>query len=78
MSRVRITGRENVGSLPGFYLPNRLDLPTLRALDELLGGPSRLAFMVEEVLLPDPEVLEAVQAAFIGAHRRGGRLYFRI
>lgn len=62
MSRVRITGRENVGSLPGFYLPNRLDLPTLRALDELLGGPSRLAFMVEEVLLPDPEVLEAVQA----------------
>lgn len=61
MSRVRITGRENVGSLPGFYLPNRLDLPTLRALDELLGGASRLAFMIEEVLLPDPDVLGAVQ-----------------
>ncbi len=53
MARINIIGKENHPGQPAFYFPNRLDEPTLRALVDELGGPGQVAYLVEEVLLPD-------------------------
>lgn len=63
MSNVRICGAENVIDQPSFYIVNRVDAVTLRALDKLLGGPDKVAYMVEEVLLPAPELMDVIAAA---------------
>ncbi len=57
MARINIIGKENRPTQPSFYLPNRLDEPTLRALVEALGGAEHVAFLVEEVLLPAPPLM---------------------
>lgn len=62
MSRLRITGRENIAARAEFYLPNRIDEPTLAELDKQLGGADKLAFMVEEVLLPDERVMRYIRS----------------
>ncbi len=62
MSRLRITGRENIAARAEFYLPNRIDEPTLAELDKQLGGAAKLAFMVEEVLLPDERVMRYIRS----------------
>ncbi len=53
MEHITIIGRENRPSQPAFYFPNRMDEPVLRALVDELGGLEHVAFLVEEVLLPD-------------------------
>ena len=62
MSRLRITGRENIAARAEFYLPNRIDEPTLAELDKQLGGADKLAFMVEEVLLPNERVMRYIRS----------------
>ncbi len=57
MARINIIGRDNRPSRPSFYLPNRLDEATLRALVEALGGAEHVAFLIEEVLLPAPDLM---------------------
>ncbi len=61
MARISIIGQDNRPSQPSFYLPNRLDEPTLRALVEQLGGASQVAFLVEEVLLPDAGMMRYIR-----------------
>lgn len=56
MVQLRVGGKENIPSQPSFYLPNRLDMTSLKELDSLLGGRDNVAFMVEEVLAPAPSL----------------------
>lgn len=57
MAKVRITGLENLQSAPSLYLPNRVDAAVLPELERLLGGIDNVAYMVEEVLTPEDEVM---------------------
>ena len=57
MAKVRITGLENVQTVPSLYLPNRVDAAILSELENKLGGADRVAYMVEEVLMPEAEVM---------------------
>ena len=52
-----IEGTGNIPASPTLVIPNRVDLATLRALEEALGGRDRVAWMVENSLRPDPEVM---------------------
>ncbi len=62
MARIIINGKENRPNQPSFYFPNRLDESTLRALVDELGGPVQVAFLVEEVLLPDKGMLRYMRS----------------
>lgn len=57
MAKVRITGLENIQTVPSLYLPNRVDAAVLNELEHKLGGAENVAYMVEEVLLPEAEVM---------------------
>ncbi len=61
MARINIIGKENRPGQPAFYFPNRLDEPTLRALVEELGGAEQVAYLVEEVLLPDAATMRFIR-----------------
>ncbi|MDO5469860.1 MAG: AMP-binding protein [Akkermansia sp.] len=52
-----IEGSGNIPASPTLVIPNRVDLPALRALEEALGGRSRITWMVENTLRPIPEVM---------------------
>lgn len=52
-----IEGRGNIPASPTLVIPNRVDLVSLRALEEALGGRDRVVWMVENTLRPDPEVM---------------------
>ncbi len=62
MARINIIGTDSRPSQPSFYFPNRLDEPTLRALVKELGGPAQVAFLVEEVLLPDTGMMRYMRS----------------
>ncbi len=62
MARINIIGKENRPNQPSFYVPNRLDEPTLRALVEALGGAEQVSFLVEEVLLPAPGMMRYMRS----------------
>ncbi len=62
MARINIIGKDNRPSQPSFYCPNRMDEPTLRALVAELGGPAQVAFLVEEVLLPDKGMMRYIRS----------------
>ena len=57
MAAISIIGKENLAAAPALYIPNRLDEPTLRAVDKLLGGARKVAFLAEEGLVPEPKML---------------------
>ncbi len=52
-----IEGSGNIPASPTLVIPNRLDLPALRALKEALGGNDRVAWMVENTLRPSADIL---------------------
>lgn len=56
MARVYFNGKENLTSAPSLYLPNRVNAAVLRELECALDGADSVAYMVEEVLAPEPEV----------------------
>lgn len=56
MAGVYFNGKENLTSSPSFYLPNRVNAAVLRELEGALNGADKVAYMVEEVLTPEPEV----------------------
>lgn len=62
MAHVYLYGRENLPKQPSLYLPNRLDAPTLRALEEALGGASGTVYFVEERLRPGAEIMKRLPA----------------
>ncbi|MDO5470940.1 MAG: AMP-binding protein [Akkermansia sp.] len=57
MARVYFKGKENLTSAPSLYLPNRVDVVVLRELEKMLDGKDSVAYMVEEELIPEPEVV---------------------
>lgn len=62
MAHVHVYGRENLPKQASLYLPNRIDAQTLHALEEALGGPSDIVYMVEEKLRPGEEIMRRVPA----------------
>lgn len=52
-----IEGADYVPEKPILVVPNRLDLTALQALEQLLGGGSKVAWMAENSLLPEAEIL---------------------
>ncbi len=71
MAKVHIFGKENITSQPSLYLPNRIDGDTLTEVEKLLGGAENVAYMVEEVLLPDVGIMKKL------ANRRVLKFNFR-
>lgn len=65
-----IEGLGNVPSSPTLVVPNRVDLSALRAIETALGGRDRVAWMVENNLRPDPEVM-----MYLSQSRSAGFLY---
>lgn len=57
MANVQIHGKGNLTSQPSFYLPNRIDAPTLPILENALGGADSVAYLVEEKLKPAPAIM---------------------
>lgn len=57
MARVYVYGRDNLPGQPSFYLPNRVDEPTLRELETALGGADKAVYLVEENLRPGERVM---------------------
>ncbi len=53
MAKVYSDGAENRPAQPSFYIPNRIDNLTVHELESMLGGKERVAYMVEDVLVPD-------------------------
>ncbi len=62
MASINIIGKENRPTQPSFYFPNRMDEPALRALVKALGGGEHVAFLVEEVLAPEPRMMQYMRA----------------
>ena len=50
-------GTGNIPTTPTLVVPNRIDLTIVRALEAALGGRDRVAWMVENSLRPDAEVM---------------------
>lgn len=57
MSEMRTEGQGNVPQQPVLVIPNRLDLNALKELEALLGGPSRVSWMVENSLPPTADIV---------------------
>ena len=72
MATTRIYGVDERPSQPSFYIPNRVDEESLGALVKALGGVENVAFMVEEVLKPAPEVMKLVNTSVpsMPSHRK--------
>lgn len=60
MATTRIYGVEDRPAQPSFYIPNRVDEESLGCIVKALGGVENVAFIVEEVLKPAPEVMKLV------------------
>ncbi|MCQ2364685.1 MAG: AMP-binding protein [Akkermansia sp.] len=58
MSDIRTEGQGNVPEHPMLVLPNRVDMTVLTELEKALGGPGRVAWMVEESLLPSSDIMQ--------------------
>lgn len=70
MENLTTEGISHIPASPTLIIPNRLNLPTLRALEEALGGWSRVIWMVETTLRPDAEVM-----MYLSQTRAAGFLY---
>ncbi len=55
---VTINGAAHLPEEPVLVIPNRVDNAVLRALEEALGGMKKIAWMVEDTLRPDTEIME--------------------
>lgn len=60
MANIRIDGKENLPRQASFFLPNRLDAATLRALEDTLGGTESTVYLVEETLLPCEKIMKRI------------------
>ena len=59
MAAIRIEGREHLPARPAFIVPNRMpSLELLQELESMLGGPSRVAWLVVEGHLPGADIMD--------------------
>ncbi|MFI3243959.1 MAG: AMP-binding protein [Akkermansia sp.] len=73
MSKRSISGLDNLPQSPSFFIPNRMNYEALYALYKLLGGSKHVAFLVEDVLCPEPRMMKLIRAK----KRRSIRFNFR-
>ncbi len=73
MAKRSISGLDNLPQSPSFLIPNRLNYEALLALYKLLGGSKKVAFLVEDVLCPEPKMMRLIRAK----KRRSIRFNFR-
>ena len=57
MAHVYLYGKENLPKQASFILPNRIDAPTLHALEEALGGEEKTVYFIEDTLRPGKDVM---------------------
>ena len=57
MSEIRIEGVDSVPAHPMLVLPNRINLPAMLELEKALGGHGRVAWMVENSLVPGEAIM---------------------
>lgn len=57
MSEIQTEGQGNVPEQPVLVLPNRLNAAAMQALETALGGPARVAWLVEDSLRPSVEIM---------------------
>ncbi|MBQ7023977.1 MAG: AMP-binding protein [Akkermansia sp.] len=70
MTPTTTEGSRNVPASPALVIPNRMNLAALHALEEALGGHNRIAWMVENTLRPDAEIM-----LYLSQSRAAGLLY---
>lgn len=58
MSEISTEGRSHIPEHPVLVFPNRVDMPTLQALEEALGGASRVAWLVEVSQKPGADIMQ--------------------
>lgn len=77
MSDIRIDGADGIPAQPVLVVPNRVDLATMVELEKALGGPGRVAWMVESTLMPGEAVMnrlrETRSPGFVCAVNQQGR-----
>ena len=77
MSEIRIDGTDSIPAQPMLVLPNRVDLTTMLELEKVLGGPGRIAWMVESTLMPGEAIMthlrETKSPGFVCAVNQQGR-----
>lgn len=54
---VTIEGVEHLSTEPVFVIPNRVDMVTLRTLEQALGGDRRITWLIEDSLRPGSEIM---------------------
>lgn len=79
MSEIRTEGKGNVPEQVLPVMPNRLDRAALTELEKALGGASRVAWLVDETLRPEPAIMqylaESRAAGILCCVERQGRDY---
>ena len=77
MSEIRIEGIDGLPAQPILVVPNRVDLATMQELEKALGGPGRVAWMVESTLMPGEAIMnrlrETRSPGFVCAINQQGR-----
>ena len=77
MSEIRIDGADGIPAQPMLVIPNRVDLATMLELEKALGGPGRVAWMVENTLMPGEAIMnhlrETRSPGFVCALNQQGR-----
>ncbi len=61
MSEIRIEGADSIPEQPILVFPNRLDLPAMQELEKALGGSGRVAWMLENSLMPGEAILNKLK-----------------
>lgn len=77
MSEIRIDGADSIPTHPMLVMPNRVDLPTMLELEKALGGRARVAWMVENSVMPGEAIMHHIQqtqpAGFVCSINKQGR-----
>ena len=63
MSEIRIDGADGISAQPMLVIPNRLDLPAMRELEKALGGKERVAWMLENSIMPGEAIMNYLNSS---------------
>lgn len=61
MNEIVTEGAGNIPEQPVLVLPNRVNLAIMQELEKQLGGPDRVAWLVEQSLQPEPNIMQHLQ-----------------
>lgn len=62
MDEVHTEGKGNVPERPVLVMPNRVTPAVMKELEQALGGPGRVAWMIESNLRPSPAIMQHLQS----------------